>query len=450
MMKNSTRTKSKTLNPFSKNSPLNNQDGIAMVAALLFLVVLALLSVVATNKSATDAKRTEVFKESKDVFYIADAGIEHAKLALKTANLDTVLAAGGILDLDGPGDATVSFNNGSYSVVISDNDDGDSNTSNDSDDIVNITSTGTSAEGTTKVISAFVMQSSSFWSPNGAILTDGDLDVSGNMTVTSNSGNGGVHTNDDVSISGNPIIADNVSASDKANNGNVGECSGNVVNGSCSANQDEQTFPDVNPTDYEQYADYKLGSDGKVRNSSNTVIASVDGCCWNGWEWSSGQWVVPGSSFINGMFYVSGDVKISGNPGETGELWKASIVTTGNIEISGNPGFENYENSNDPEGVQNLFLIAEKDIKLSGNFRQTSIEGIIVAGEQIDVSGNPIVSGFILAEDECDLDVSGCTDSELVKEENSISGKMQLTNNGTTTSPFSIGDKTVSVVSWNG
>ncbi len=164
--------------------PLANQNGIALIICIFFLMALGLLSYVSTTFTSSDVNRGENSKQAMDAFYIADAGIEHAKFTLKPLNFDDVLASGGILDLDGSGGATVPFNGGNYNVQISDNDDGDSNLTDDSDGIIQITSLGTTSKGTTKQIVALVkkfdLRPVDFPAAVSLVDPDGDIEIASN------------------------------------------------------------------------------------------------------------------------------------------------------------------------------------------------------------------------------------------------------------------------------
>lgn len=137
------------------------------------------------------------------------------------------------------------------------------------------------------------------------------------------------------------------------------------------------------------------------------------------------------SPLYGAVLFVYGSVKISGNPGDAssldycmhsgcsaalpGGLWRLSIISYGSIEISGqadlapaNPG-EDY----------GFLLVAGRDIKISGNPQEDVVGcsgtcpstapssiadrgGIYAAHEQVQISGNPNIFGFITIEDALD------------------------------------------------
>ncbi len=95
----------------------------------------------------------------------------------------------------------------------------------------------------------------------------------------------------------------------------------------------------------------------------------------------------------------------------------------------------------DPPEIQAIMFMSGTDIKINGNANQV-YNGIIAAAEQIDVSGNPVLEGVLIAADES-------SDSHLI-DSNSISGTMMLTYNGGLTFPWvdGGGDGTAIMLSW--
>jgi len=81
--------------------------------------------------------------------------------------------------------------------------------------------------------------------------------------------------------------------------------------------------------------------------------------------------------------------------------------------------------------------MAGTDIAWSGN-PSNSIQGLVYAGEQIEISGNISFNGFIIAAD------ASATDGTVT--ENKISGNPTITYNGDVVSPF-LSSK-VSILSW--
>ena len=168
------------------------------------------------------------------------------------------------------------------------------------------------------------------------------------------------------------------------------------------------------------------------------MIADANSDPWNGWQYSSGKWDLSENQTINGMLYIEGDAVVSGNPGETGPTWQTTLLATGSIEVSGNPVIANYKDSLDPVGVQNLLLVAGKDLKINGNANQT-YEGIIAVREQFYISGNPTIVGAII--------VNGSGSQSGLISENKLSGNFNLTYGCGLETPW-VGDGSLKRTSW--
>ena len=158
-------------------SAIRNESGAALVVALILLMVIAAMIPAAMDMTRDDFARTNNYVDSRDLFYVAEAGLEHAK-ALTVANTMNGVLAGpdglqntgtsaddddngtfGVGTIftgpDGEQYEQVSYNGSNYFIRAYDNDDGDGNTDVDLDGIIFIQSVGLSSDGTTtKVITA--------------------------------------------------------------------------------------------------------------------------------------------------------------------------------------------------------------------------------------------------------------------------------------------------------
>ncbi len=140
------------------------------------------------------------------------------------------------------------------------------------------------------------------------------------------------------------------------------------------------------------------------------------------------------SPLYGAVIWVFGGVKLAGNPGKSGsidfqcsggagcsssnmpnDLWRVSFITNADIEISGQA---NLGPAN-PDKDYHFLLMSGRDIKINGNPQEDSpacgsgcstttpasidgMAGIIAAHEQIGISGNPNIFGFMIAEDAID------------------------------------------------
>jgi len=158
---------------------LANESGAALIVALVLLAVMMTLVPVAMQMTIGEMDRTTDFKEDRQLFYLAEAGLEHGVAILKDSDLDTLLAgpdglvhiAAAHFNNDDNGTVAVvgtpvtwngnlynevNFNSGTYKFRIYDNDDGDGDLNKDADGLGFIESVGISADGTTKVMRAMV------------------------------------------------------------------------------------------------------------------------------------------------------------------------------------------------------------------------------------------------------------------------------------------------------
>ncbi len=131
------------LNKSGITSKDENEKGFVLLGSLVILFLIALVASIALTTTFTDIKISSNYKTSIQSFYIAEAGVQHAKSELRTVPFDDVLngtygGSPGILSFG----ANTDFANGTYNVIVQDNDDEDSDTSDDSDNIVYIKGTG--------------------------------------------------------------------------------------------------------------------------------------------------------------------------------------------------------------------------------------------------------------------------------------------------------------------
>ena len=249
-----------------------------------------------------------------------------------------------------------------------------------------------------------------------AIAVGGDLDISGNPTITGTQG--GVHANDDLDISGNPNIAQDATATDSYS------VSGSpTIGGLSGSGHASLPIPPVAAIDYKPNADFILTSGGVMTDSVGTVIcdASADNsaCQTAGYDWEYkgvDGWAAPANGETAGTYYIEGDANISGNHGSNANPWQVTIIAEGSIEIGGN--------SDITPDTPELLFVTDGDLKISGGLdTDLTVEGAILVHEQIQLSGNPTLSGQIIVEDAVNI-------STLVTE-NTISGNATISYNGT-------------------
>lgn len=161
----------KTINRNQANSftgnirgPLShrNESGAVLVIVLLLMIVLIGLIPAAINMTRNDFTRTVNYQESKEAFYIAEAGIQEALRLSKTMSRDTILntnagllePAGTVVAFNGANYNEYNYAGGTYKIRMDDNVEPDGNLSVDTDKVLTITAVGTSPQGIEKTIRA--------------------------------------------------------------------------------------------------------------------------------------------------------------------------------------------------------------------------------------------------------------------------------------------------------
>jgi len=435
---------------------LANESGFALAVTLMLMVVLALLIVGATQMASNDITRTRTYKQDRESFYIAEAGIQRAVNFMDYDNVGNSpgAAANGFNDeLTGAtwpaAFANTAFGTGNYTVTIADNDDEGGGVINnvDIDDTVILSSIGT-RNGVSTTIEAVINRPTII--PAAALTTNGNL--GGNGTFTVQGACGSIHSNADFDQSGGSgTVVQGVTAS--------GTCTG----GECeSSGVLEQEIPVVDPQDFKNFADFVLQLDGTIRDTLSTpndltddVVYTKTGPNWVGNPGAidgnpsfgsitqpGGLWKMNGNDLADGMYYVEKDpdpTVLDGNINvlNTPDPFQVSILAEGYINFGANGDIVNYQGGPSPD-IDQLFLIAGTDLKFSGN-PTNQIEGMLYAGEQMKISGNVDLNGYIYSANIAD-------DENLVGPESSISGTLTITYSCNGILPI-ISDK-IAILSW--
>ena len=356
------------------------ERGIALPVTLMMLVALGALALVATQWSSQDIARTEEYYETREAFYIAEAGIEKAINLLNYTDSSggdesspgVEISAGGFDNVltnfvsnNASGLTNVSFGNGTYSVTVADNNDGDSDTTDDDDNNLILTSIGTSG-GKSVTLEAVIVRR--IFKGDNAITTEGDLGGNGSFTIDGT--NGSIHSNSSVTVSGgSATITEGATAS--------GSCTGT---GCVAGGVAPEDIPIVEPSDFKSFADYILNDDGTIEDASTGDIytyTNPGGGHWStsttgdgdtnfgGLSYSSaqGKWSAGSTDVTNGSFYVEGDFTTTGCP----PGWQTTIVAEGYINFGGNADVVNFKDTvNDTKDIQDMFLVAGTDVEFSG------------------------------------------------------------------------------------
>lgn len=240
----------------------------------------------------------------------------------------------------------------------------------------------------------------------GAIVTDGDLTISGNVTVTGGT-EASVHSNGDLTIDGGSAsVSGGISAS--------GEYTGPAGGVEGAA---EKPLPKIRAADYKNRAGYILSADGLVKLSDGSVACdpgpSGNGCSATyGWTFDGpGAWSIQNAGTVNDTFYVEGSATITSNP-----VLTITIIAEGSINISGKPQLIAHTNE--------LLFVTDADLDISGGATtDVTVQGQMLVHEQISISGGVTLGGQLVVEDATSVDP--------LVETNSISGNVTIDYNGT-------------------
>ncbi len=245
----------------------------------------------------------------------------------------------------------------------------------------------------------------------GALVVDGDVDITGSVDVSGASGD--VHANGDLTVDGSADISGDVSAS--------GTYTGD---GPGTSGVPPVELPEVDPSDYRHYADFILTSDGRMTDQAGTVLCAMAPCNNFDWDSSTGTWEIGSDDPGNGTYYVEGSVRVSGSP----EV-EITLIAEGDIDIQGSPDFT--------AATPELLFVTGGDLEISGGLDTEdplTAGGQILVHEQIKFSGNPYLFGQVIVENATSV-------SDLVTV-NELSGHVEIVYNG------GLGTGTYAVSGW--
>lgn len=384
--------------------------GSALLIAVLLVIVTAGLAGAYLAVSGIQAARVMEGADMGRARCAAEAGIDHMRVHLLSLvdpeAEDPALAWDGVLQTNDGTPAwavEVPTAEGSYTVRVLDNVDGDGDLLDESDGIVVLEATGYGApDGASIVVRATVTLEKNDPTDNFAILTGGDLDIYGDETVDGTLGS--VHTNEDLTLQGSAGVSRDATASGSATV--TGD--GVEVGGALQADRFPIPIEPVVPAEYRPDATFILTSDGRVLDGPTGVALYDFGTSpgpdrgpgigavgvampYNGLLWTTrGGWTTTTSGWVDGLYYVEGDIRFQ-HGGTSSDPWKVTLVAEGDISMEGNPYLEPYFNETE-------LFVAGGDVYARGTGANAVLEGLILAHEQIDLDGNILFSGRMVAE----------------------------------------------------
>jgi hypothetical protein len=281
--------------------------------------------------------------------------------------------------------------------------------------------------------------------PWPAIVTNGNLDMSGGPSVLGDGGS--VHANGNITEVGNAATVQH----DVTAVGTVTTNSGwTPVQGIAEGGQLPIPIPPVNVADYLSLAQYRLGSDGGIYVASTGVAICTTNatCAAKGFTWSSQAmskvshmvgivrtWDpggTPDCATLNaslaaagiavpncgqGVYYAqASDVDITGNLGRTGTPapYALTLLVDGSVSISGTPHIV-------PAVTHpGTLLVTNGDLVMTGT-ANCKIRGQARVREQFKLAGTMELTGQVIVESRYDL-------SDAVTGDSQMSGNATVTN----------------------
>ena len=432
----------RTLSP----SAPSDQRGSALIGVLLLLMMMSALAAAFAVSGTTETLVVRNHQSAAQASAAAEAGLNHAVeaataflsdwkangYASAAAAVDALLADLTLLEPGIVVGARIELADTGieYQTFIMDEDDpargdaatdltGDTDAGNDEDavaatdsnNMLIVRSTGYTPDGGVSTVEAVIAPESL-----PAIVTNGDLKISGNATISGKYGS--VHTNADMDISGNPTVAVNATAS-----GNYDQSGHPTIGGTSGGNRATVAVPEIRASDYRSYADYILAKNGKITYPSGAVFCDAT-AKKNTCEKDYGLkfkddgkgWEIKGKTVLQGTFYVEGEMKIHDPGGSKNEKIVLSVIAEGTIELHAN------HRDITPDS-QDLLFVTDGDLKVTGGSSVAmTAQGLVLVHEQVEVSGHPQLVGQILVEDSPSVDKTA--------KENKISGNPTITYNG--------------------
>jgi hypothetical protein len=483
-----------------------DDSGAALVFAMLATLVVAGLIAVMASRSVTEARVTASARDRETAIHVAEAGIDDVIVEVNADDDYVTLQADGVTphEFTPALNATQAEERAWAIAVASDTtqcvvvpaDHGEAcgiRPMKNGAKLPWIFGVGfvPSRDNPVKVRVVKVQYDKGFFSPAKAILTNGDLTLG--ATICGDAAD--VHTNSNVTILGG---GDTVSCAEPDGNvtstgsfgsgGSVGTDSGQVnrsetipyiralsVYAREAANEANRGNPSA-----DQYEGkwFDLCPDGRVRRPlvdglGELVLASGepqpcagpilyepgDSAAFVGWSLQGGggsqRWTSTAAMIPDGVYYVYElDAEINGNLGGVINL---TILADGKGTIQGQPdtGTGCTLNGSDNGNIritgvgggamnpylQDLLFLADRDFVTTGN-TSTTVHGVVLAHEQVELGGTVTVTGAVMAEGAC----PSSPGSPVNANDNKVFGNFQLTHNGDLSLPL---DSVTRITAWN-
>jgi Tfp pilus assembly protein PilX len=360
-----------------------DERGMVLPLTLMALLVIASLTAVLLSIGTSEVAVSANHLRSTQALFLAESGLEDAFNTLRdtpamTATAPTALTA--MPGLSGASPTLAAF--GTYSVQYQ----------KAGGNTVRLISTGTVANnGGTRTLTAVLTNN---FTSSAAILTQSSFSISGSPNVAGTCGT--IHSNGSLTVTGHPSISQDLTSS-----GSYSASGTPAVGGMAGGGQPTRSVPSIVPAEFLAAAQAQLAAstifqfkaNGQVLDGhGNLLLTLASGDTYRGWRFTPGtpsEWVVAGNTADDGTYYMEGSARVSGSPGNPTTPWRATVIATGDIEISGSPEIQTH--------LPDTLFVAGYDVRVSGS-PTLGFNGLIAAHEQIAITGNATISGFIIAE----------------------------------------------------
>lgn len=429
------------------------QRGAALLVVLLLGILISLMVLTFSLGVSTELKISHNDLQGRQAMAIAEAGINHALVAMAPSaadglGMDEELGDSPTGGLAGLGSQVAITEDGvshnyrcadfggiaasRYCVRAYDNFDettGADAPADDSDETIIVRSRGTVGAALRVVETMFAVANG----PGCAIITEGDLQIPGNMTVSGS--RGCAHTNSRLQISGNPIMEQGGTASST-----YYDISGTPVMEGVTlssnelknqyeldhGNQPPMPIPSVRPMNFgpaglrlHEYVmnhprGYRLDADGMIYVGPGYTGAGGAGGAWtcvespanctggraltlaektgslDTWKWedknwggnaNNDQWIADKSNFVPGVYFVEGSLIISKDWGSSANPWRATLIALNSIQTPSMPIIAPFNQSTDPTGPG---YVTSSSSEAEWQLRNI----LLVSGNDIEINGN--------------------------------------------------------------
>ena len=432
----------------------HDERGVSMIFTLLSLAMVTVIGLTLASVGLSTVSMATAESETTEALAIADAGIEHGKQLLlyqDWESLNVFLQRGdgqactfdeladvptGALPASYPAAGSANFipaggrafGGGRYFVQLCDNHTRETGlpapmTNNDpnfdNDKRILMRSVGFGPRGSRASVELMLGAAAM-----PAVVVNGNLEVKGNPVVTGPAGS--IHANGTLELSGNPctyVYYSSVTTVDE---------SGNVSGGvACTAaGVDSRPYsPPIRIPDYAplQMAQWAVTEGRQViwLHANGTVTSMNTGATVptpEGWSFNNGgqnvRWDLNAKTYP-AILYIEANTSIGGNiahkttngPVALTLLVEGSITATGTPEMT--PALSNNVcvpevsactaptpapyTSTPLRQVGPVLFVAGHDLSLGADFTDKDYQGLFYARHQVDVSGNPIINGQLIA-----------------------------------------------------